>query len=172
MLAKVPLPVGCIIYWSGAIGDIPSNFHLCDGTHGTPDLRNRFVPCAGGTKYAVGDLGGSETLDIPEHSHGLGTITGQKETHISPPVHTHQLTMTVDAGGNSNISNDGIGSVVQLAAPSHGHPGQTQTTHTGSTAYPDVEHPHALSGELVAAAAESVPKLPDYYALAFIMRIR
>lgn len=38
---------GMIVIWSGAIVDIPHGWALCDGTQGTPDLRERFVICAG-----------------------------------------------------------------------------------------------------------------------------
>ncbi len=56
-----------IALWSGAIVDIPTNHQLCDGTNGTPDLRDQFVVGAGST-YAVDASGGSTT-----HSHSLGT---------------------------------------------------------------------------------------------------
>lgn len=37
------LPSGAIIMWSGTIATIPSGFFLCNGSNGTPDLRNRFI---------------------------------------------------------------------------------------------------------------------------------
>ncbi len=37
---------GAIIMWSGTIATIPSGWALCNGSNGTPDLRNRFVVCA------------------------------------------------------------------------------------------------------------------------------
>lgn len=51
------VPNGAIIMWSGSVATIPDGFSLCDGTNGTPDLRNRFVIGAGNT-YAVGATGG------------------------------------------------------------------------------------------------------------------
>lgn len=38
---------GMIMLWAGSIATIPSGWHLCDGTMGTPDLRNRLVAGAG-----------------------------------------------------------------------------------------------------------------------------
>ncbi len=64
------VPIGGIINWSGAIVDIPERFQLCDGTNGTPDLRNKFVIGAGDT-HAVDDTGG--TID---HAHD-GTFAVQ-----------------------------------------------------------------------------------------------
>ena len=47
------VPNGAIIMWSGTVATIPDGFSLCDGSNGTPDLRNRFVIGAG-SNYAVG----------------------------------------------------------------------------------------------------------------------
>jgi hypothetical protein len=43
--------------WSGSIGSIPTGYVICNGSNGTPDLRDRFVVGAGNT-YAVGNTGG------------------------------------------------------------------------------------------------------------------
>lgn len=61
------ISVGMIIPFYGNINDIPKNFHLCDGTNGTPDLRDKFIIGAG-NEYALGDAGGaaSHTLSISE----------------------------------------------------------------------------------------------------------
>lgn len=63
---------GMIMIWSGAIVDIPFGWHLCDGTMGTPDLRNQFIVGAGDT-YDPDDTGGALT-----HNH---TFTGDGHTH-------------------------------------------------------------------------------------------
>ena len=51
------VPSGGIIMWSGSIGSIPSGYVICNGSNGTPDLRDRFVVGAGNS-YAVGNSGG------------------------------------------------------------------------------------------------------------------
>lgn len=71
--ATVALPSGIICMWSGAANAIPSGWYLCNGSNGTPDLRNRFIVGAGST-YAVGNTGGANTVtltvnQIPSHSH-------------------------------------------------------------------------------------------------------
>jgi hypothetical protein len=60
------IPIGGIISWSGAVVDIPSNYNLCDGTCGTPDLRGNFIRGAGGG-LDPGDTGG--TIN---HTHSEG----------------------------------------------------------------------------------------------------
>lgn len=69
------LPRGTILLWSGSIVSIPGGFALCDGTLGTPDLRNRFVVGAGGA-YAVGANGGAIN-----HNH---SFTGDGHLHLLP----------------------------------------------------------------------------------------
>jgi microcystin-dependent protein len=66
-------PSGGIIMWSGAEGDIPNGWLLCNGQGSTPDLRNRFVVGAGtGSSYSVNDTGGSNDATLVSHSHGSG----------------------------------------------------------------------------------------------------
>lgn len=68
---------GLIGLWNGAIVDIPDGFALCDGTQGTPDLRDRFVVGAGDT-YSVNDTGGTNShthdFDSDGHFHTLDSV--------------------------------------------------------------------------------------------------
>jgi len=71
--AENGVPQGAIVMWSGAIANIPDGWALCDGTNGTPDLRDRFVVGAG-TTYDPDDTGGEAThtltiAEIPSHTH-------------------------------------------------------------------------------------------------------
>jgi len=61
---------------------LPTGWFLCDGTNGTPDLRDKFVVGSGGD-YTQGVSGGSIhyklTMDnIPSHSHNRNP-NGKKE---------------------------------------------------------------------------------------------
>lgn len=83
---KVILPAGVIVMWSGAANAIPSGWALCNGSNGTPDLRNRFIVGAGNT-YAVGATGGEATHtltvnEIPAHSHSV-TATNSGTTEMN-----------------------------------------------------------------------------------------
>ncbi len=68
-----------IYLWSGSIASIPATFRLCDGSLGTPDLRNRFIPGAGDT-YVPGNVGGSINHNHPftgnGHHHNTTVGTG------------------------------------------------------------------------------------------------
>ncbi|MBA7682973.1 hypothetical protein ES703_91329 [subsurface metagenome] len=86
---------GMIMLWAGAIVDIPSGWHLCDGDAGTIDLRNKFIVAAGDT-YPVADTGGAINHSHPftgdGHIHaiweGLGIEAGhgKKDTTESANV--------------------------------------------------------------------------------------
>ena len=41
--SSLSVPVGTIWPYTGDLNEIPDDWHLCDGTNGTPDLRNRFL---------------------------------------------------------------------------------------------------------------------------------
>jgi hypothetical protein len=69
------VPSGVITIWSGSVASIPTGWNLCDGTNGTPDLRNKFVVVSGGT-YAVGATGGQASQTISSHSHTYSGSTG------------------------------------------------------------------------------------------------
>lgn len=74
------MPTGGIIMWAGSVASIPSGFFLCNGSNGTPDMRNLFVVGAGST-YTPGQTGGSltdsETVSSAgSHSHGGATGSG------------------------------------------------------------------------------------------------
>ena len=71
------VPSGGIIMWSGSIASIPSGWLLCDGTSGTPNLRDKFIVGAG-SAYAVAATGGSADAITVAHTH---TATDSGHTH-------------------------------------------------------------------------------------------
>ena len=77
MLLSVLNPeIGCVTMWAGLVSGIPTGWALCDGTNGTPDLRDKFVPCVG-PLFAVGSEGGSVS-----HTHALSS---DNHTHTINP---------------------------------------------------------------------------------------
>ena len=99
------VPIGGIVAWSGSIINIPDRFVLCDGTNGTPDLRNKFIVGAGDT-YAKDAVGGNTT-----HPHGF---TGDSHSHtiatnarMEPGVGIHSST----AAGSTTGTTDAVSSL-------------------------------------------------------------
>lgn len=173
------VPLGTIVMWSGIVASIPESWALCDGTNGTPDLRNRFIIGAGGA-YAPGAVGGSTTAtgsgvisNSGAHSHPLA-IDGHTLTIDEMPAHFHG-TGVCDAGPNcfnhGNIpaspttpkqfdTNDGTGNVEGLSTTDGG---DQPHTHTGVTAGSG-EHSHELT-------LDALSVMPPYFALCFIMKV-
>lgn len=88
------VPVGAIAIWAGTIANIPSGWNLCDGTSGTPDLRDKFIRGAPAATEA-GTTGG-----VQNHTHVEDTADEGEHTHTldSQGAHTH----TTGAGGSHN----------------------------------------------------------------------
>ena len=93
--AATPIPAGGIFLWSGSIGSIPAGYVLCNGSNGTPDLRDRFVVGAGST-YAVNATGGSTDAIVVSHTH-TATVTDPGHFH----AYSVRGTLTAPAGGGA-----------------------------------------------------------------------
>lgn len=84
------VPKGLIAIYEGYIVDIPTNWVLCDGNNGSPDLRGKFVYGATDDDD-VGDTGGEAThtlieAEIPSHAHFLKQGSGAVGTgNYTPP---------------------------------------------------------------------------------------
>lgn len=95
---------GMVILWFGAIVDMPPLWQLCDGTNGSPDLRDQFVIGAGDT-YDPDDTGGNVL-----HNH---FFISDGHFHIRGPFET---------GMNDNTGRTDIESVLGLTDNENGLP--------------------------------------------------
>jgi hypothetical protein len=134
------IPTGMISLWYGSIGSVPSGWYLCDGTNGTPDLRDRFVVGAGST-YSVAATGGSANAIVVSHTH---TAT------VTDPAHSH----SVRFGANSPA-----GPYLIDGSPSGSSSTSTNAATTGITV---ANSTTGVSG--------TNANLPPYYALAYVMK--
>ena len=154
--AAAAFPAGGIIMWSGSVASIPSGWALCNGSNGTPDLRNRFVVGAGST-YAVAATGGSADAIVVSHAH---TFSG---TTASAGAHAHNfIDALVPMTFSSPSNTPGLGRLTYSIASAIGGP------HT------DVQgtHDHTFSGTTAATGSSGTnANLPPYYALAYIMKL-
>jgi microcystin-dependent protein len=175
--ALAAFPVGGIIMWSGSIASIPSGWLLCNGSSGTPDLRDRFIVGAGST-YAVNATGGFATYSLsgaqlPSHTHSLsasGTTSGQSANHshtfsgttggmnqntihnhsVSDGGHSHQTIISI-AGSNPQFRTAGTGGDIIGATAEAG----TTNVVTGiSINAVNLDHLHGFSGGTSAASVD------------------
>ena len=147
------IPSGGIIIWSGSVASVPSGWYLCNGSNGTPDLRDRFVVGAGST-YSVADTGGSANAIVVSHTH---TATST----VTDAGHFHDMGAVRDAGpyGNTTISSQTVED--WTSARTSTSSANTSTNTTGIT----VATTNASAG-----SSGTNANLPPYYALAYIMK--
>jgi hypothetical protein len=143
--AATPIPAGGIFLWSGSIGSIPAGYALCNGSNGTPDLRDRFVVGAGST-YAVNATGGSADSVVVSHTHSATSA-------VTDPGHLHTFTNYSTAAGGSvtpQINN-----------------ANTFTTYNTNSAFTGIT---VATTNATAGVSGTNANLPPYYALCYIMK--
>ena len=140
------IPSGGIILWSGSTGSVPSGWYLCDGTNGTPDLRNSFIVGAGNT-YAVGATGGTADAIVVSHTHTATSI-------VTDPGHLHFL-----------VTNDGTGTNTSNVSASYSNANAYGKNTNSATTGITVATTNANAG-----TSGTNQNLPPYYALAYIQK--
>jgi len=136
-------PTGGIVMWSGSIATIPSGWALCNGSNGTPDLRDRFIVGAhsdGASGVTFAGSGGAVSGNYAPGNTG-GEVAHQLTVNELPD-HTHTYS-------RANIYQQGSGPNAQTDMANSG--GTPATGGTGEDYYHE--------------------NRPPYYALAFIMKL-
>lgn len=147
------IPAGVIVMWSGETTTIPSGWYLCDGTNGTPDLRDRFIVGASTTNENTS--GGTVSATAALTHAGTAVSAHSAHMHLTPFIDddTHTLSTTSAAyGQSSSVTRKWTGSFSSAAS-----------------AYPVAE----TSDTTVSAHTVTQPNdhaIPYYYRLAFIMK--
>jgi len=141
------MPSGVIVMWSGSLSEIPDGWALCDGTNGTPDLRDRFVLSVAASEEP-GGTGGSHTKslsvsNLPPHTHSFTTDSAGE--------HVHDIAANGGSQGIRRTGSEGGERRSGEIYPAGEH------THSGTT--------HSTGG------GNSFDVRPRYYKLAFIMKL-
>lgn len=178
------MPTGVILMWSGAIVDIPSGWLLCDGTNGTPDLRNKFIVGAGDT-YAVNVAGGEAThvlssAEMPAHTHVQDSHNHTQNSHNhTQDAHTHTQNAhnhgTVTDGGTTVANGAGNSFATVTSSGATGNVAVANATATNQNATATNQAATATN-QATTATNQSTGgggahnNLPPYLALAYIMK--
>ena len=157
------IPSGGIIIWSGASNAIPSGWYLCNGSNGTPDLRNRFIIGAG-SSYSVNATGGSADATLVSHSHTINNHTHSFSTN-NQGSHVHNLLYNHGAfGGTSGAVTPRSGNTPVTPGISGRVSSEGGHTHSGTTGNP------SNTGTNSQGSSANNANLPPYYALCYIMK--
>ena len=150
------LPSGVIVLWSGTIASIPAGWALCNGTLGTPDLRDRFIVGARQDNAGVANTNITGALTQSGGSINYTPAGTNSTTSGGTPAGTvAAIAATGDAA--TTVDNDLAASTVGVAAQTHTHPAPA---FTGSAL---AVHGHTFTGT---AATIVMP----YYTLAYIQK--
>jgi microcystin-dependent protein len=153
------IPVGGIIMWSGST--IPTNWRICDGNSGTPNLSGRFILGSGSgtglTSRTLGSTGGLEKVtlavtELPAHGHTGSTPAGGG-------AHFHYTDFYAGYGGDRYEQN-----YFQPLAEYHGN---RRITTVGREN--DGAHTHTFTTSDT-GSSQSHENMPPFYVLAYIMR--
>lgn len=139
--------VGMIMMFNGPPANLPTGWFICDGTNGTPDLRNSFILGAGlayslGANGSITDTTGNEsptltptinpvtlaTINLPAHAHPFDYFVGSTGCIFTPGGGPGSGYFAQDGGGGTRISfagtNTGSGTPftpTAAALPDHTH---------------------------------------------------
>jgi hypothetical protein len=127
----IPVP-GMIVMYNGTTP--PAGWAICNGTNGTPDLRDRFIIGAG-SSFGLGAFGGGYgTGNAGDHNHNLPRFNGSFNTNESGAAHSHRSDPagfdsgsagshshnSTTGGSNANTTRD-LGTGGGVATPAHTH---------------------------------------------------
>ena len=182
---KLPVvPSGVIVMWAGLVSDIPEGWALCDGTRGTPDLRDRFILGVSASEDP-GGTGGSHTKtlstsNLPAHTHSF-------TTGIESRSHNHAITIASGGAHHHTGRAKGFGGVTESTAgwyflrriiAEDSYDETTQITHvtggahTHSATAGNASQTHTHSGTTESeGSGTAIDIRPKYYKLAFIMKL-
>lgn len=117
------LPLGLICAWRGALGAIPDNWAICDGTGGTLDLTGRYpqgatssIGTAGGSAAGHTHTGGSHTHTTSGHSHTTTVGSAATATKLASAT----ATVVVATGTHTHSSSDTDSATPGVGTPSAG----------------------------------------------------
>lgn len=132
-------------------GKADTLWQICDGTNGTPDLRDRFIMAAG-TVYHAGTKGGNS-----EHAHVSKSLTSGSTvlTIAQIPPHSHTYEFYPDRQ-TINASTEG-------SCPKWKTKGTTNSGSSGS----GIGHSHTIAEH----STNNANHTPPYYSLAFVMKM-
>ena len=177
--------------WNGSIAEAEalSNWAICDGQNGTPDLRDKFVLGVGSSANAStatkGEAGGSNTIQLsidqmPSHNHNI-TDNGHSHGNGTLAAATQSITgdvRRISEGFRSQGTCSGV-----FTKENDGNNNITGSSSTSPVAgfSMDASHGHSMTGSIannttgitaqVQGSGANIDNRSSYFALCYIMRV-
>lgn len=161
------VPTGTIIMWYGTISgnypligsEVNTNWHVCNGYNGTPNLSNRFIVGSGlSPSYSLNSTGGSSS---PSHTH---KINPPNKSTDSEGNHNHSIT-----GNQDDYFSNRKGVFSGCPDPCGGKVVST-TAHTHSVSS-NGSHSHDLNLTEITSGSGNITNNPKYHSLYYIIKL-
>lgn len=159
------VPTGTIIMWHGILAgnhpvigsEVNTNWHVCNGSNGTPNLRDRFI-VGTGLNYSLNATGGTST---PSHTHTIdppNKSTDSESNHNHTITGNHQDSFSNRKGITSGCPDPCGGKVVSTKAHTH------SVSSNGS-------HSHDLNLTEITSGSGNITNNPKYHSLYYIIKL-
>ena len=185
------VPIGGIIMWSGTVAEAEAltNWKICDGQNGTPDLRDKFVLGVGSSAAAStanqGDTNNNNSITLSEgqmpahnhnitdngHNHGNGTLSTDNKSltgNVRKISETFASAGTVSGIFTKLANQDAVNT-----------PGSPDSSPCGGFSI-NASHSHDVTGSTgsnttgitseTQGSGDDIDNRPSYFALCYIMR--
>lgn len=160
-----------IVAFEGDINNLPTHWYFCDGTNGTPDLRDKFILGARPGTRGIGTTGGEENSklileNLPPIT-ASGDIVGGSHSHqysdllypeklgdYAPPTGFGELLLPFSILGSSGSDTDNNKILYKVSS----------TELSGSLSL-------TFNGAAIGGTSEIFTNMPPWYSLAWIKRV-
>ena len=185
------VPIGGIVMWSGTIAEAEAltNWTICDGANGTPDLRDKFVLGVGSSANAStatkGEEGGNNTITLsegqmPAHNHNI-TDNGHSHGNGTLAAATQSITGDVRRIGEGFRSQGTCSGVFTKELDGNNTITESSSTSPVAGFSMDASHGHSITGSVgsnttgitseTQGNGDDIDNRPSYFALCYIMRV-
>lgn len=161
------MPVGSIIMFNGLADEIPDNWHICDGTEGTPNLTDKFIKASD----TAGTTGGGNSVKLTKSQIPKMELTIDSTKIASDKTWKKRLNKilpTLDEIGEYVFDKGGSSHYCLYTGYDEGDKGLLGVNYT--TVFDDVrDYTYIGENEEFQTAVDIQP---SYYSLIFIMKIK
>jgi hypothetical protein len=149
---------GMIMMWYGDKDNIPMGWALCDGSNGTPDLKDRFI-------MGAGNVSSRQSGDADQHSHRVENLQKENFYTESGGTHRHRMPRTWNVKENALYGSEALlSSDKNFWAIDPGSDRVSESQEGGN-------HSHQIKINPFDTSSSNGQNRPRWYALYFIIKV-